>query len=152
MFQCNHHHQGAHYIELLLLLLQAQQLHSLKVLAFSTYNFHFLRSRMQLVQFFIFSFFIPFIISTSHLFFGLPSGRVNIGFHLYTLFTILSSGIRFKWPNQLNLYYMSLLKLKCFSALPDDGDYTETCRSCFKVNVNTPFKTSVGNKTLIISR
>jgi len=26
------------------------------------------------------------------------------------------------------------------SALPDEGDYTETCRSCFNVNFNTPFK------------
>jgi hypothetical protein len=26
------------------------------------------------------------------------------------------------------------------SALPDDGDYTETCLSCFNVNFNTPFK------------
>jgi len=80
------------------------QLHSLNVLALSTYNFHLLRSWMQLVQFFIFSFFISFIISSSHLFFGLPSGRVNIGFYLYTLFTILSSGIRCKWTNQLNLW------------------------------------------------
>jgi hypothetical protein len=43
-------------------------------LSFSTYNFHLLRSWMQLVQFFIFSFFISFIMSSSHLFFGLPSG------------------------------------------------------------------------------
>jgi hypothetical protein len=85
-----------------LLLLQALQLHSLNVLAFSTYNFHLLRSWMQLVQFFIFSFFMSFVMSSSHLFFGLPSGHFNIGFHLYTLFTILSSGIRCKWPNQLN--------------------------------------------------
>jgi len=27
-----------------------------------------------------------------------------------------------------------------YSALPDDGDYTETCRSCFNVNFNTSFK------------
>ena len=32
-----------------------------------------------------------FIVSSSHLFVGLPSELVNIGFHLYTLFTILSS-------------------------------------------------------------
>ena len=46
---------------------------------------------------------MSFLMSSSHLFFGLPSGRLNIGFHLYTFFTILSSGIRCKWPNQLNL-------------------------------------------------
>jgi len=26
------------------------------------------------------------------------------------------------------------------SALPGDGDHTETCWSCFNVNFNTPFK------------
>jgi len=26
------------------------------------------------------------------------------------------------------------------SALPDDGDYTETCWSCFNVSFNTAFK------------
>ena len=35
---------------------------SLNVLAFSTYNFHLLRSWMQLVQFFIFSFFMSFLV------------------------------------------------------------------------------------------
>ena len=50
---------------------------------------------------FIFNF-MSFLMSSSHLFFGLPCGHVDIGFHLYTFFTILSSGIRCKWPNQLN--------------------------------------------------
>jgi hypothetical protein len=38
------------------------------------------------------------------------------------------------------------------SALPEDGDYTETFWSCFNVNFNTPFKktcASVGVKILI---
>jgi hypothetical protein len=83
--------------------LQALQIHSLNVLPFSTYNFHLLRSWMQPVQFFIFNFFISFIISSSHLFFGLPIGHVNVSFHLYTFFTILSSAIQCKWPNQLNI-------------------------------------------------
>jgi len=39
---------------------------------------------MQLVKFFIFIFFMLFIISSFHLFFGLPSSRVNILFKLYT--------------------------------------------------------------------
>jgi len=30
------------------------------------------------------------------------------------------------------------------SALPDGGDYTETCWSCFNVNINTHFKTNLG--------
>jgi len=42
------------------------------------------------------------------------------------------------------------------SALPDDGDYTETCCSCFNVNFNILLKqlscASVGNKTLMRTR
>jgi hypothetical protein len=60
------------------------QLQSLNILALSTYDFHLLRSWMQLIQFFIFSCFISFLMSSSHLFFGLPCGRIDIGFHLYT--------------------------------------------------------------------
>jgi len=86
-----------------LLLLLALQLHSLNVWTFSTCNFQLLRYWMHLVQFFIFSFFMLFLMSSFHLFFGLPSGRASIGFCLYNSFTILSSGIRCKWPNQLNL-------------------------------------------------
>jgi hypothetical protein len=42
---------------------------------------------------------MSFLMSSSHLFFGLPSGCVNISFHLHAFFfTILSSGIRCKWP------------------------------------------------------
>jgi len=40
------------------------------------------------------------------------------------------------------------------SALPKDGDYTETCWVCFNVNFNNPFKkicASVGVKSLIIA-
>jgi hypothetical protein len=29
---------------------------------------------------------MSFLMSSSHLFFGLPSGLLNIGFHLYTFF------------------------------------------------------------------
>ena len=41
------------------------------------------------------------------------------------------------------------------SALPEDGDYTETCWSCFSVNFNIPFKktcASLSVKSLIILR
>ena len=45
-------------------------------------------------------------------------------------------------------HYLSLLKLQLLKqsikihrcTLPDDGDYTETCWSCFNVNFNIPFK------------
>jgi len=36
---------------------------------------------------------MSFLMLSSYLFFGLPSGRVNISFQLYTFFTILSSDI-----------------------------------------------------------
>ena len=75
-----------HHISILLFLLQALQLQSLNVLSFSTYSFHSLRSWMQIIQFFIFNFFIPFLMSSSHLFFGLPCGPIDIGFHLHTFF------------------------------------------------------------------
>ena len=45
---------------------------------------------------------MSFLMSSSHLFFGLPCGCMDIGFHLYTFFTVLSSSIWCKWPNQLN--------------------------------------------------
>jgi len=37
------------------------------------------------------------------------------------------------------------------SALPDDGDYTETCRSCFNVNFNVDFKIAFKTIQLCIS-
>jgi len=41
------------------------------------------------------------------------------------------------------VHYLTLLKFakaNSNSALPDDGDYTETCWSSFNVNFNNPFK------------
>ena len=46
--------------------------------------------------------YFQFLTSSSHLFFGLPCGRIDIGLHLILFFTILSSGIRRKCPKQLN--------------------------------------------------
>jgi len=86
-------------ILLLFLLLQALKLQSFNILLLSTYYFHLLRSWIQLIQFFIFNFFMSFLMSFSHLFFGLSCGRIDIGFQLHTFFTILSSAIRCKWPN-----------------------------------------------------
>jgi len=68
--------------------------------------------------------YFQFLMLSSHLFFCLPSGRVNISFHLYIFFfTILSSGICCKWPNQFNLCAFDVLyscvllihRLFCFS-------------------------------------
>jgi hypothetical protein len=43
--------------------------------------------------------------------------------------------------NDTNVFYLTVLTLVgLYSALPDDGDYTETCWSSFDVNFNTPFK------------
>jgi hypothetical protein len=38
----------------------------------------------------------------------------------------------------INLIKVTLARSN--SALPDEGDYTETCRSCFNVNFNVNFK------------
>jgi hypothetical protein len=53
------------------------------------------------IPYFLFLHTISYVILPS--IFGLPYGLVNIGFHSYTFLTILSSDIRCKWPNQLNL-------------------------------------------------
>jgi hypothetical protein len=96
---------------------------------------------MQLDQFFIFSFFISFIISSSYLFFGIPSGRVNIGLHLYTLSTSLFSGIRCKWPNQLNLWaFMWFIIFLCLINSPN---------SSFVLILHVPSLCFVGPKSFL---
>jgi hypothetical protein len=35
---------------------------------------------------------------------------------------------------------MTVTLASSYSVLPDDGDYTKTCWSCFNVNFNSPFK------------
>jgi len=72
-------------------------------LAYSTYNFHLLRSWMQLVQFFIFSFFVSFLMSSSHMFLVSLVVVLTSVSTCILFFTILSFSIRCKWPNQLNL-------------------------------------------------
>ena len=67
---------------------------------------------MQLVQFFIFSFFMSFIMSSSHLFFGLSSGRVSIGFHSCTFFLPFSL-LAFDVNGQTNLIFVLLCGLLC---------------------------------------
>ena len=122
------------------LLLCVLQLQSLNILAFSTYTFHLLQSWMRLVQFFIFSFFISFLISSFHLFFCLPSGHVNISFHLYSFFTILSSGIHSKGPNQLNLCaFMWFIIFLCL------------INSSFVLILHVPSLSFVGLKILTLS-
>jgi hypothetical protein len=48
-------------------------------------------------------------------------------------------------------HYSILLKLRSNNALPDDGYYTETCRSCFNVNFNVNFKIAFKTIQLCIS-
>jgi hypothetical protein len=79
--------------------------------------------------------------SFSHLLFGLPSGRVNIGFHLYAFFTILSYGIRCKWPNQLSLCaFMWFIIFLCLVNLSN---------SSFVFILNVPSLSFVGPKILL---
>jgi len=69
---------------LLLLLLQVLQLHCLKVSAFST------TSWTHLVQQFIFIILKSSFVWFPHLIFGHPANLVDIGFHSYNFWTILS--------------------------------------------------------------
>ena len=118
-----------------------QQLQSLNVLAFSTYNFHLLRSWVLLIQFFTLNFFLPFLMSSSHLFFGPPCGHIDIGFHLYTFFTILSSTIWCKWPNQLNCCaFMRFIISLCL---------INSSNSLFVLILHVPFLSFVGPKIFL---
>ena len=65
---------------------------SCRVLAFSTIFFHSRRSWASSDHLVIFIFLKSFLTSSSHLFFGLPTGRVASGCHLYIFFTTLVSG------------------------------------------------------------
>jgi type VI protein secretion system component Hcp len=46
--------------------------------------------------------------------------------------------------NRIEIFYLIILTnvplARLNNALPDDGDYTETCWSCFNVNINVNFK------------
>ena len=46
--------------------------------------------------------------------------------------------------NHTNVFEFTVLTTvtlaSSYSALPDDGDYIETCWSCFNVNFDIPFK------------
>ena len=128
----------------LILLLYALQLQSLNVLVFSTYNFQLLRCWMQLVQIFIFSFFMSFLMSSFHLFFGLPNVIFNIGFHLLRIYFFNHSpfDIRCKWPNQLNLcVFMQFIKFLCRINLSNSSNSPCTisffCRTKDKYVVTT---------------
>ena len=84
-----------------LLLHATLQLKKLEVLAFSTNSFHLRRFLMQSLQLFILMLFRSFLTSSSHLFLRLPSDLADMGFPSYTIFIILSSGMRCTCPNQL---------------------------------------------------
>ena len=71
----------------------------------------------MLIQIFIFSFFMLFLMSSSHFFFGLPRGRIDNRFHLYTFFTILCSGNRYKWSNQFKILNTQLHTISHLLAL-----------------------------------
>jgi hypothetical protein len=46
--------------------------------------------------------------------------------------------------NHINIFQLIVFNIvnlaSSYSTLPGDGEYTETCWSCFSVNFNTPFK------------
>jgi hypothetical protein len=106
-----------------LLLLQALQLQSSNVLTLSTYDFHLLWSWIQLIQFFIFNFFMSFLMSSSHLFFGLPWWRKYDWLKCQKLLTQQYSvtpkwlkasatalwNLGYHWPHTIHLELTSLL-------------------------------------------
>jgi len=54
---------------------------------------------------------------------------------------MLKQSIKINHTNVFQLTVLSTVTLaNSYSAVPDDGDYTETCWSCFNVNFNTTFK------------
>jgi len=88
-----------------------------------------------------FQFLMLFLMSSSHLFFGLPNGLVNIGFYLCTFLTILSSNIQCKWPNQLNLYgFMQFIMFLCLINLSN---------SSFALILHVPSLSFVGPKIFL---
>jgi hypothetical protein len=44
------------------------------------------------------------------------------------------------WMFMMMMMMIMMTLARSNSALPDDGDYTETCWSCFNVNFNANFK------------
>jgi hypothetical protein len=58
-------------------------------------------------------------------------------------------------PNHTSVFYLTVLTIVTSASsntmLPDDGDYTETCWSCFNVNFNVNFKTVFTTIHLCIS-
>jgi hypothetical protein len=74
---------------LLLLLLLLWRCNSDRVLAFSTISFHLRRSWTFSVHFISLIFFKSFLMSSSHLDLGLPTGLLVNGFHFYIFFTVL---------------------------------------------------------------
>jgi hypothetical protein len=57
-----------------------------EVSAFSTNSFYLDRFLLQSFQLFIFAFITSFVTSSSHLFWGLPSGLDDMGVHSFTLY------------------------------------------------------------------
>jgi len=63
------------------------------------------------------------------------------------------------WPHyrtiHINVFQLVILTnatlARTNSALPDDGDYTETCWSCLNVNFNVNFKIVFNTTQLCIS-
>jgi hypothetical protein len=75
-----------HNLLLLLLLLQALQIHWLKVLAFSNTSFHLTRTWMHFIPLLNFKSLKSSFISFSHIIFGLSANFVHSGFHSYNFF------------------------------------------------------------------
>ena len=103
-----------HSMNVPLLLIKRYTLY--KILACSTAFFQLSLFCAIFFQLCTFIFLISSRTSFSQRVLGLPIGLLNMGFHLLTFCTVLSSAMRSTWPNQFNECTSTV-----FCIWPDDG-------------------------------
>jgi len=82
-----------------------------KVLACSTAFFQLSLSCATFFQLLTFILLISSKTSSSQRILGHPIGLLDMGFHLLTFWTLLSSAMRSTWPNQFNLCFLTIWRL-----------------------------------------
>ena len=107
-------------IHLLLILLLLMKHYSLcKVLACSATFFQLSLSCATFFQLRTFILFISSKTSSSQCVLGLPIGLLDMGFHLLIFWTLLSSAMCSRWPNQFNLCFLTHWHIQTAVRWPD---------------------------------
>jgi predicted membrane protein len=127
----------------IILLLQALQLQTLNVLAFSTICLYLCRSCMQSFQLYVLMVFRSFLTSFSHLVWGLPNNLIALSFHSYTfllcryhvayrlrtrhavqLLSVTKTGVRVSPPPPPPLHKVDLsnYRQRCFQTVTSYAD------------------------------